>query len=110
MLLDRTNRTLFTGDTFYPDYLFAFIDDERGGSNLEVYEGTMKSVAKLASELDYLYCSHTKPLVDPALLLRAAEAFTEVRRGEIEYEIQELYGQVLRVHEFLGFAILTKDD
>ncbi len=110
MLLDRENRSLFTGDTFYPDYLFAFIDEDRGGSNLQIYEETMIEIAKLAPELDYLCCSHTKPLVDPALLLRAAEAFTEVRRGETEYEIQELYGQVLRVHEFLGFAILTKDD
>ncbi len=109
MLLDRTNRTLFTGDTFYPDYLFAFIDEDRGGSNLQIYEETMIEIAKLDPELDYLCCSHTKPLVDPALLLRAAEAFTAVRQGEAEYEIEELYGQKLKVHPFDGFAILTKD-
>ena len=110
MLLDRNNRSLFTGDTFYPDYLFAFIDDDRGGSNLQVYEKTMIELAKLIPELDYLYCSHTKPLVDPEILLRAADAFTSVRQGKVKYEIEELYGLKLRVHEFDGFSILTKDD
>ena len=110
MLLDRTNRSLFTGDTFYPDHLFAFIDDDSGGSNLQIYEETMAEIAKFSAELDYLYCSHTKPLVDPSVLNDAAKAFTEVIRGETGFEIQELYGQKLRVHEFEGFAILTKDD
>jgi len=109
MLLDRGKRALFTGDTFYPDFLFAFIDDERGGSNLQIYEDTMVEIAKLSADLDYLYCSHTKPLVDPSVLNDAAKAFAEVIRGEAEFEIQELYGQKLRVHEFEGFAILTKD-
>jgi len=110
MLFDRTNRSLFTGDTFYPDHLFAFIDDERGGSNLQIYEETMAEIAKLSADLDYVYCSHTKELVAPSVLEDAAKAFTDVIRGEIEFEIQELYGQKLRVHEFEGFAILTKDD
>ncbi len=109
MLLDRRNRSLFTGDTFYPDHLFAFIGDERGGSNLPIYEDTMKEIAKLTPELDYLYCSHMKPLVEPASLLKAADAFTAIRQGESAYEIQELYGQKLRVHKFDGFAILIKD-
>jgi glyoxylase-like metal-dependent hydrolase (beta-lactamase superfamily II) len=110
MLFDRGRRSLFTGDTFYPDHLFAFIDDERGGSNLQIYEETMAEIAKVSADLDYLYCSHTKALVDPSVLEDAAKAFTEVIRGETEFEIQELYGHKLRVHEFEGFAILTKDD
>ena len=68
MLLDRVNRSLFTGDTFYPDYLFAFIDDDYGGSNLQIYEETMIELSKLEPDLDYLFCSHSKPLNDPVLL------------------------------------------
>jgi glyoxylase-like metal-dependent hydrolase (beta-lactamase superfamily II) len=109
MLLDRWNRSLFTGDTFYPDYLFAFIDEDRGGSNLEIYEETMKELAKLTPKLDYLYCSHTKPLNDPALLGKAADAFTAVRSGDATFSTDEMYGQRLRVHQFDGFAILTRE-
>ena len=109
MLLDRGNRSLFTGDTLYPDYLFAFVDDEHGGSNSEIYEETMIELSKLEPDLDYLFCSHSKPLNDPVLLSRAAEAFTAVGRGEADYKIDELYGMRLRVHDFEGFAILTKD-
>ena len=109
MLLDRGNRSLFTGDTFYPDYLFAFVDDEHGGSNSEIYEKTMIELSKLEPDLDYLFCSHSKSLNDPVLLSRAAEAFTAVGRGEADFKIDELYGMRLRVHDFEGFAILTKD-
>jgi glyoxylase-like metal-dependent hydrolase (beta-lactamase superfamily II) len=108
MLLDRGTRSLFTGDTFYPDYLFAFIDDERGGSNLQIYEETMIEIAELVPELEYLYCSHTKPLNDPAILVQAADAFTAVRQGKAEFKIDSLYGMKLKVHDFAGFAILTK--
>jgi glyoxylase-like metal-dependent hydrolase (beta-lactamase superfamily II) len=109
MLIDRKNRSLFTGDTFYPDYLFAFIDDERGGSNLQIYEETMKEISKLVPELDYVYCSHTKPLNDPVLLGKAADAFIAVRSGDATFSTDEMYGQILRVHQFDGFAILTRD-
>ena len=37
VLFDRENRALFTGDTFYPDSLFAFMEDEWGQSNLSVF-------------------------------------------------------------------------
>jgi glyoxylase-like metal-dependent hydrolase (beta-lactamase superfamily II) len=38
VLFDRENRALFTGDTFYPDSLFAFMEDEWGQSNLSVFD------------------------------------------------------------------------
>jgi glyoxylase-like metal-dependent hydrolase (beta-lactamase superfamily II) len=107
MLLDRENRSLFTGDTFYPDRLFAFMDEPFGKSDLQVYEQTMRELTKLVPELDYLYCSHTKPLVDPAILHDVAKAFEAVNKGEAQYEDVELYGQELKSYEFDGFAIAT---
>jgi glyoxylase-like metal-dependent hydrolase (beta-lactamase superfamily II) len=108
MLFDRENRMLFTGDTFYPDWLFAFFDDEWGNSNLDVYEATMKEVAKLEPKLDYLLPSHNEALVTPAVLPKVADAFGDVNRGEAEYTLSELYGYKIRIHEFEGFSILTK--
>ena len=109
MLLDRSNRMLFTGDTFYPAELFAFFDDEWGESNLDVYEATMKEVAKLEPELDYLLTCHMQSLVSPAVLPKVVEGFEKVNGGETEYTKSELYGYKIRIHDFEGFSILTQD-
>lgn len=107
MLIDRENRCLFTGDTFYPDYLFAFIDDDYGGSNLQIYEETMIEVSTQVPSLDYLYCSHSIPLNDPKMLTSATDAFSAIRQGEVDFDLEELYGQKLKVYKFEGFAVLT---
>ena len=109
MLIDRDNKMLFTGDTFYPDWLFAFFDDEWGKSNLDVYEATMKEVAKLEPELDYILPCHNKALVTPKILPKVAAAFEAVNKGEADYTKSELYGYKIRVHDFEGFSILTQD-
>lgn len=109
MLLDRENRSIFTGDTFYPDWLFAFFDDEWGESNLDVYEATMKEVAKLERALDYILPSHNHALVSPSVLQKVVEAFGMVNRDEVEYTKSELYGYKIRIHDFEGFSILTQD-
>jgi len=109
MLLDRKNRMLFTGDTLYPDWLFAFFDDEWGESNLDIYQATMKEVAKLEPDLDYLLTCHMKSLVSPSVLPKVVEAFKKIKRGEAVYTKSELYGYKVRIHEFEGFSILSQD-
>jgi glyoxylase-like metal-dependent hydrolase (beta-lactamase superfamily II) len=110
MLLDRDNRMLFTGDTFYPDWLFAFFDDEWGESNLGVYEATMKEIANLEPELDYVLPCHNYALVSPSVLPKVVDAFGMVNRDEAEYTTSELYGYQIRIHDFEGFSILTQDN
>jgi glyoxylase-like metal-dependent hydrolase (beta-lactamase superfamily II) len=110
MLLDRKNRLLFTGDTFYPGWLLAFFDEDFGGSDPKVYEETMRKVAALEPVLDFLYCSHNIPLATPKILHKVAEAFEAVNKQEAEYELSELYGQKVRVHDFEGFSILTRSE
>ena len=110
MLLDRKNRSLFTGDTFYPDWLFAFFDEGFGGSDPIVYEKTMREIAELEPVLDFLYCSHNVSLVSPKILSKVAEAFNAVNNQEVDYELSELYGHKVRIHDFEGFSILTKSE
>jgi glyoxylase-like metal-dependent hydrolase (beta-lactamase superfamily II) len=114
MLLDHKDgnekKSLFTGDTFYPDWLFAFLDEPFGKSDLQVYERTMRELTKLVPKLDYLYCSHNQPLVDPEVLYDVARAFEAVSRGETKYEHVELYDQELWLYDFDGFAIVTRKE
>jgi len=109
-LFDRENRALFTGDTFYPSRLFAFMNDDQGSSNLLVYEQTMKELAKLVPELDYLYPGHKKPLVDSKILEDVAGAFESVNTGKIKFRLEELYFKTLRLYEFDGFSIVTLNE
>jgi len=110
MLLDRQNRALFTGDTFYPDLLFAFFRDEWGNSDLQIYENTIRKLTKLIPDLDYLYPCHLKPLVAPDILTDVAKAFEAINKGEIEYKLDQLYFKTIRVYEFNGFSIGTLDE
>jgi glyoxylase-like metal-dependent hydrolase (beta-lactamase superfamily II) len=109
VLFDRENRALFTGDTFYPDSLFAFMEGEWGQSDLSVYEKTMQQLAELVPGLDYVYPCHAKPLVDPAMLIDAAKAFHIVNRGKADYKLEEYYFKKMRVYKFDGFEILALD-
>jgi len=110
MLIDRENRALFTGDTFYPDLLFAFFRDEWGHSDLQVYEKTMIKLAPSAAQLDFIYPSHMRALMDPAILIDVAGAFEKVNQGQVDYKIDSLYFQTIRVYEFDGFSIGTLDE
>lgn len=114
MLLDHKDGnnegSLFTGDTFYPDWLFAFLDEPFGKSDLQVYERTMRECAKLVPELDYLYCSHNQSLVRPEILYDVAKAFEAVNQGGLPHKQVELYDEALWLYEFDGFAIVTSQE
>lgn len=111
MLLDRSNRSLFTGDTFYPDWLFAFLSGSWGDSNIHEYHNTIRVLTELVPELNYLYCSHVKALADPKILHEVAKAFEIfINNSETNSEGIEMYGQELMVHHFDGFSIVTKND
>jgi glyoxylase-like metal-dependent hydrolase (beta-lactamase superfamily II) len=109
-LFDRENRSLFTGDTFYPARLFAFMNDDHGSSNLIVYEQTVKELTKLVPQLDYLYPGHKKSLVHPNMLIDVSRAFESVNMGKAKYRLEELYSKMLRLYEFDGFSIVTLNE
>lgn len=107
-LLDHMNKSLFTGDTFYPDWLFAFVNDAWGCSDLEDYTRTIKRLTRLVPDLNYLYCSHVKPLAEPQILRHVDRAFEKIKKkDDVDYELIEMYGQELKLFQFDGFAIVT---
>jgi glyoxylase-like metal-dependent hydrolase (beta-lactamase superfamily II) len=106
-LLDREGRALFIGDT-YCEWLFAFIGPETPGfgySDLKAYERTMKKLASLVPDLDYIYASHVPHLADPEVLIHAAQALEDINQGRAKASEQPLYGENRRVYEFDGFMV-----
>lgn len=97
-LLDRANRQLFTGDTYYPGNLWLFVAE----TNLDAYQRSMERLAGLASVVDVLRPAHNLPEADPRMLPKVAAALPQARSGRMTFTVRN----DRRVYVFDGFSIL----
>jgi glyoxylase-like metal-dependent hydrolase (beta-lactamase superfamily II) len=80
-LLDRENRVLFTGDTFYLAPLYAHLP----GSDPEAYRKTAARLAALASEVDTLVTAHNVPYASSGYLVEMRDAFERIAAGDADF-------------------------
>jgi glyoxylase-like metal-dependent hydrolase (beta-lactamase superfamily II) len=99
-LLDRKNRLLFTGDTFYPGPLYLYSPE----TNFAEFAKSAARVAKLVPELDLVLPAHNVPVAEPVYLTRLAEAARQVQSGKLKPKPND----GLREYTFDGFSILVK--
>jgi len=100
-LLDRENRLLFTGDTFYPAALYAHLP----GSDFAAYRKTASRLAELRADVDFVLPAHNEPLVPSEVLVRMRDAFETIAASDAEFVLTD--GN--REYSFDGFSILTPD-
>ncbi|MCP4902427.1 MAG: MBL fold metallo-hydrolase [bacterium] len=100
-LLDRKNRLLFVGDTFYPAPLYAHLH----GSDFDVYAESAARLAELEAEVDYILPAHNEPLLDSSYLTRFLEAFQTMRDEMTPFVLTD--GN--REYDFEGFSIIVSD-
>jgi glyoxylase-like metal-dependent hydrolase (beta-lactamase superfamily II) len=100
-LLDRKNRLLLTGDTFYPAPLYAHFPE----SNFQQYAQTARLLYKLQSEVDYVVPSHNETLLPATYLEKLDQAFQAIQNGTAKFKEQK---DNVREYLFDGFSILTK--
>lgn len=100
-LLDRENRLLFTGDTFYPAALYTHLP----GSDFALYRETAQNLAKLRDDVDFVLPAHNEPLVGSEFLVGMRDAFEAIAASEAEFVLTD--GN--REYSFDGFSILTRD-
>ena len=94
MLLDRENKMLFTGDSYYPGHLYAHFEGAfYGDSDLEAYADSMEKIAALADALDSIHPSHNDPVDDPQVLKKLAGALRQLADGKAESDTH-LYGDL----------------
>lgn len=98
-LLDRENRLLFVGDTFYPAPLYTHI----AGSNFDDYVVSANRLATIAPVVDYLLPGHNVGLVGAEYLLRMAQGFAQIGAGMADYIVTD--GN--RQYQFDGFSIIV---
>ncbi len=99
-LLDRANRILFTGDTFYPAPLYAHTAD----ANFEDYCRSTERLGKLADQVDIICPGHNEARVSGEVLPRLASAFESIRSGRATPKSEE---RGVRRFDFQGFSVLV---
>jgi glyoxylase-like metal-dependent hydrolase (beta-lactamase superfamily II) len=101
-LLDKKNRILFTGDTYFPGPLYAHPEDV----NIKDYMVSVDKLASRVSEYDFLCAGHNDPWVKSEVIPRVAKAFKDIMAGEGEFKEDK----GLRRYYFDGFDILIRSD
>ncbi len=101
-LIDRENRILFTGDSFYLAPLYTHIP----GGNFEDYANTAARLAGLAGSIDRALTSHNVPVVDASYMTALGQAFADIQSGDAkDYTISD----GLREYQFDGFSVIVKE-
>ena len=78
-LLDRANRLLFTGDTYYPATIWLF----RPETDLAAYDTSIRRLAALVPSIKTVLGAHNIPVAPPTVLPRLVVAFEAVRAGKV---------------------------
>ncbi len=101
-LLDRENRVLFTGDSFYLAPLYTHIP----GGSFDDYVETATRLSGFADNIDRAFTSHNVPVVDGSYMTALGQAFADIRSGKAtDYTLSD----GLREYEFDGFSVIVKD-
>jgi len=78
-LLDRADRLLFTGDTYYPAAIWLY----RPETDLAAYRRSIQRLAALAPQIGRVLGAHNIPVASPNVLPRLVAAFDAVESGKI---------------------------
>lgn len=101
-LLDRENRLLFTGDTFYLAPLYAQLP----GSDFDAYARTAHRLSGLAEQVDWLLPGHNVTNVPASYLQKLDEAFQAIQNRTAAYKDRD----GAREYAFGKFSIMVKKD
>src|SRR5258707_3284790 len=77
-LIDRENKLLFTGDTYYPAPIWLF----RPETDLTAYEKSIARLAALAPEVNTVLGAHNIPVAQPEVLPALVQEFADLQAGK----------------------------
>jgi glyoxylase-like metal-dependent hydrolase (beta-lactamase superfamily II) len=102
-LVDRDNRILLTGDSFYLAPLYTHLE----GSDFLDYAKTAGRLAALAGDIDAALTSHNVPVVEPRYVTALGAAFAAIEDGSADDPVMT---DGLREYRFDGFSIIVDAD
>ena len=98
-LIDKNNRQLFVGDTFYLAPLYAHLE----GSDFKTYQQTTDRLAALAPQIDDVFTAHNIPIVKSAYLKNLQSAFKAIADGTSAFVLSD----GAKEYSFDGFSVLV---
>lgn len=101
-LIDRKNRLLFTGDTFYLAPLYTHL----AGSSFDDYANSAERLAGLADQIDTVITSHNVPMVDASYMTALGQAFDDIKDGSAT---DVTFSDGVREYHFDDFSVMVKD-
>ena len=101
-LIDRENRLLFTGDTFYLAPLYTHLE----GSDFWHFRQTATRLAALAEDVDQVMTAHNVPVVDSDYLTQLGDAFDTIVDGRGDY----VFTDGNREYDFGDFSVIVRAD
>jgi len=101
VLLDRGNRLMFMGDTFYPATLYAHMGD----ANFADYVASAEKLSQYQGVVDYILPAHNEPLVPSYYLKAMRDAFVAIQAPNAPYVLSD--GD--REYGFEGFSIMVSN-
>ncbi|MFT4861626.1 MAG: glyoxylase-like metal-dependent hydrolase (beta-lactamase superfamily II) [Pseudohongiellaceae bacterium] len=101
VLLDRDNRLMFMGDTFYPATLYA----HTGDANFLDYVSSAEKLSQYQFSVDYILPAHNEPLIPSYYLKAMRDAFVAIQAPNAPFMLSD--GD--REYEFEGFSIMVSD-
>lgn len=100
-LLDRANRLLFTGDTYYDAPVWLYVDE----TDLDAYERSIARLVSLSSSVTRLLPAHNTAVAEPIRLAEMKTAIRDVRAGKVQGRPEDGGRQI--IFAFPHFSILT---
>ncbi|CAF0884188.1 unnamed protein product [Didymodactylos carnosus] len=95
-LFDEQNGLLFVGDTFYLGPIFLY----RPETNLHEYAKSLEKLAQLCSKVKIIFPAHNIPVVEPDLLIKAAQGIKNVMSGKLKPNETDKEHDVYSFEEF----------
>ena len=78
VLLDRKERLLFTGDTYYDAELWLYVPE----TNIKNYQNSIDRLVTIETQIDYIFGAHRKARVDTGILKNVKEALKKLTTDE----------------------------
>ena len=77
-LLDKDQRLLFTGDTYYDAELWLYVPE----TNLDNYQNSIDRLVQIESKVDYIFGAHRTVRIDSGVLIKTKKALLKLRSAE----------------------------
>jgi glyoxylase-like metal-dependent hydrolase (beta-lactamase superfamily II) len=102
ILVDKTNRMMLTGDSFYPASLYLYFDT----SSFKYFAKSAQTMLSYQGDVDFLLPGHNETMQPVSYLTRLHKAILLVQNPETPSTLEE---QGVRNYQFDGFSLLVKD-